>query len=93
MTALEKNGPPFTVDRYGSLGECVTAERDWLAKENEQLHLDLAQHAGNASEVIRLTDVLRDIAVGARMMAESPVSPPSLKRYAEEVKRVVEGNL
>lgn len=24
------NGPPFTVDRYGSLGESIIAERDWL---------------------------------------------------------------
>ena len=27
---LNPTGPPFTVGRYGSLGACITAERDWL---------------------------------------------------------------
>lgn len=27
------SGPPFTVERYGSFGACVTAERDWLGRE------------------------------------------------------------
>ena len=25
--------PPFTMDRYGSLAECITAERNWLQLE------------------------------------------------------------
>lgn len=31
------SGPPFTVDRYGSFGECIIAERDWLAFRNADL--------------------------------------------------------
>lgn len=30
--ADELSGPPFTVERYGSLGDSIIAERDWLRK-------------------------------------------------------------
>lgn len=30
-------GPPFTVERYGTFGQSVIAERDWLLEEVEQL--------------------------------------------------------
>jgi hypothetical protein len=31
MTAEERpHGPPFTVERYGTFGQSVIAERDWL---------------------------------------------------------------
>jgi len=33
----EIGGPPFTVERYGSLGESIIAERDWLQQEIERL--------------------------------------------------------
>jgi hypothetical protein len=31
-TSDDPDGPPFIVDRYGSLAACVIAERDWLRK-------------------------------------------------------------
>lgn len=31
-TSDDPHGPPFTVDRFGSLAECVIAERNWLRK-------------------------------------------------------------
>lgn len=31
-------GPPFTVERYGSLGESIMGERDWLRLEVERLN-------------------------------------------------------
>jgi hypothetical protein len=36
-----RNGPPFTVERYGSLGESIIAERDWLLAEIERLQATL----------------------------------------------------
>lgn len=30
MTNSRNSGPPFTIERYGSLGECIMAERDSL---------------------------------------------------------------
>ena len=45
---LNPAGPPFTVGRYGSLGACVTAERNCLRavlKEIlEELQLDDSRH-------------------------------------------------
>lgn len=34
VPSKECDSPPFTVDRYGSFGAAVTAERDWLRREN-----------------------------------------------------------
>jgi hypothetical protein len=31
------HGPPFTVERYGTFGQSVIAERDWLLEEVERL--------------------------------------------------------
>lgn len=30
-------GPPFTIERYGSFGACIHAERDWLLAQNNGL--------------------------------------------------------
>ena len=46
-------GPPFTMGRYDSLGACITAEREWLAEENERLSKRLSgalQHLEEARE-------------------------------------------
>jgi hypothetical protein len=44
MTAGEHpHGPPFTVERYGSFGQSVIAERDWLLEEVERLRNLLAK--------------------------------------------------
>jgi hypothetical protein len=46
-------GPPFTMGRYDSLGACITAEREWLAEENERLSRRLSgalQHLEEARE-------------------------------------------
>jgi hypothetical protein len=37
LPSKERNGPPFTVDRYGTLAAAVTAERDWLRGEVERV--------------------------------------------------------
>lgn len=37
----DNSGPPFTVERYGSLGESIIAERDWLQVELTQLRGNL----------------------------------------------------
>ena len=34
-------GPPFTVERYGSLGESIMGERDWLRLQLHALQNDL----------------------------------------------------
>lgn len=57
------------------------------------LELNRETVALQQEEIRRLESVLRDIALGARMMLESPVMNAALKRYAQEVKRVAEGNL
>lgn len=38
------HGPPFTVERYGSFGQTVIAERDWLLEEVERLKSDSARY-------------------------------------------------
>lgn len=37
ITKEERDGPPFTVTRYGSLGAATCRERDWLRDQNERL--------------------------------------------------------
>jgi hypothetical protein len=37
------HGPPFTVERYGTFGQSVIAERDWLLEECERLRNLLAK--------------------------------------------------
>jgi hypothetical protein len=45
MTAEERpHGPPFTVERYGTFGQSVIAERDWLLEEVERLRVDVAHY-------------------------------------------------
>lgn len=36
------HGPPFTVERYGTFGQSVIAERDWLLEEVERLRREVA---------------------------------------------------
>jgi hypothetical protein len=45
MTAEDvPKGPPFTVERYGSFGQSVIAERDWLLEEVERLKEEIVIH-------------------------------------------------
>lgn len=46
------SGPPFTMDRYGSLAACITAERDWLREE-------LAREVGTRAALVAEVDARR----------------------------------
>lgn len=48
----ETVGPPFTVQRYGSFGETITAENSWLRAEVERLHDDNVRLKKIAEEAI-----------------------------------------
>lgn len=44
-----RGGPPFTVPKYGSLGESIIAERNYLRADNERLRValqDIAEEYG-----------------------------------------------
>lgn len=85
MTALER------FDFYTEWGEPRTPELrsdgEWVryevaAKQIEQLSLDLAQHKGNASEVIRLQGILRAVASCGQLEACS-VCRDSLMEFGQ----------
>lgn len=61
-------GPPFTVPRYGSLGACITAERDWLRADRDSWkarisHLtEVEQNNERLQRELRLAESARDYA-------------------------------
>lgn len=74
------SGPPFTVTRYGSLGACVTAERDWLAADNERLRAAL----GPISRMVTFPDAAMNMVtlsaakdIARKALQESPDQLPA----------------
>jgi hypothetical protein len=63
------------------------------AKINTQLSDIGAKIGALKADYERLHDAMKHIVLGAQMMIDSPASPPSLKRYATEVRRVASASI